>query len=98
MYETMAGWETDPSLAAQSQHMRDFAQIWQAADKVVYSKSLQTVTTARTRIERDFDTAAVEQMKASATSDRAIDVGNPRAPSLLMWSNALRAVGDAAVP
>src|ERR671931_1741409 len=55
MYETMAGWETDATLAARSELMRDFAQIWQAADKIVYSKTLDTASTARTRIERDFD-------------------------------------------
>src|ERR671919_1206541 len=54
MYETMAGWETDPTLAAQSEFMRDFAQIWQAAEKVVYSRTLESPSTRRTRIERDF--------------------------------------------
>ena len=57
MYETMAGWETDPTLAEQSPLMRDFAEIWQAADKIVYSRTLKDVSTARTRIERDFDLA-----------------------------------------
>jgi hypothetical protein len=47
MYETMAGWETDATLAAQSPLMRDFAQIWQAAEKVVYSKTLETASTRR---------------------------------------------------
>jgi dihydrofolate reductase len=58
MYETMAGWETDPTLAEQSPLMRDFAEIWQAADKIVYSRTLKAISTARTRIERDFDPAA----------------------------------------
>ena len=66
MYETMVGWETDPTLADRSSLMRDFAEIWQAADKVVYSKTLEAVSTARTRIERDFDPEAVRQMKALA--------------------------------
>ena len=69
MYETMVGWETDPTLAEQSPLMRDFAQIWQAADKIVYSKTLEAVSTARTRIERDFDPEAVLRMKASAGRD-----------------------------
>src|SRR5919109_747749 len=47
MYETMLGWETDPSLAAESPLMRDFAAIWQAADKIVYSRTLGAVSTAR---------------------------------------------------
>src|SRR6266516_3875929 len=75
MYETMAGWETDHTLAAQSPVMRDFAEIWQAADKVVHSRTLETVSTTRTRIERDFDPDAVRQMKASAARD--ITVGGP---------------------
>ena len=75
MYQTMAGWETDPTLGRQSPLMADFAQIWQAADKVVYSTTLATVSTTRTRLERTFDTAAVRQMKASATSD--LSVGGP---------------------
>jgi pimeloyl-ACP methyl ester carboxylesterase len=64
LYEVMVGWETDHTLAGQSSVMRDFAQIWQAADKVVYSKTLETVSTARTRILGDFDPEAVRQMKA----------------------------------
>jgi dihydrofolate reductase len=75
MYEVMVGWETDPTLAAQSPLMRDFAEIWQAADKVVYSRTLEQVSTARTRIERDFDAEAVRQLKASA--ERDLSVGGP---------------------
>jgi dihydrofolate reductase len=75
MYETMAGWETDATLAAQSELMRDFARIWQAADKIVYSKTLQRASTGRTRIERDFDPETVRRMKASAGSD--LTVGGP---------------------
>jgi dihydrofolate reductase len=55
--------------------MQDFAEIWRAADKIVYSKTLETVTSARTRIERDFDPEAVRQMKARAGRD--ITVGGP---------------------
>jgi dihydrofolate reductase len=75
MYEVMVGWETDPTLADQSPAMRDFAEIWQAADKIVYSKTLEAVSTARTRIERDFDPEAVRQMKALVGRDLA--VGGP---------------------
>jgi dihydrofolate reductase len=75
MYETMAGWETDPTLAEQSPQMGDFAKMWQAAEKVVYSTTLKTVSTARTRIEREFDPEPVREMKASA--DRDITVGGP---------------------
>ncbi|HEX6586034.1 MAG TPA: dihydrofolate reductase family protein [Solirubrobacterales bacterium] len=75
LYETMVGWETDASLAAQSELMRDFAGIWQAADKVVYSKTLERASTRRTRIERRFDPESVRRMKASAGSDMI--VGGP---------------------
>jgi len=72
MYQTMAVWETDPSFAAASPVYRDFALIWQAADKIVYSRTLQTVSTARTRLERDFDPAAIRQLKATAAQDLLI--------------------------
>src|ERR671935_492865 len=58
MYEVMRPWET-MNLADEPSFMRDFAEIWRAADKVVYSKTLATVTTARTRLERDFDPEAI---------------------------------------
>jgi dihydrofolate reductase len=74
MYEVMAYWETAKS-ADQPPFERDFAQIWRAADKVVYSKTLATASTARTRIERDFDPEAVRQMKAHG--ERDISVGGP---------------------
>jgi dihydrofolate reductase len=75
MYEVMRYWETALTLADQPPVMKDFAEIWQAADKIVYSKTLETVSSARTRIERDFDLDAVRQMKASA--ERDITVGGP---------------------
>lgn len=75
MYETMAVWETDPSLAAESPLMRDFAEMWQAADKIVYSKTLEAVSTTKTRIERSFDPEAVRQLKA--TIGRDITIGGP---------------------
>jgi dihydrofolate reductase len=72
MYETMIGWETDPTLAEQSPAMRDFAAIWQAADKVVYTSTLAEGPTRRTRIERRFDAEEVRELKAAAGSDLAI--------------------------
>jgi dihydrofolate reductase len=75
MYEVMIGWETDPGIAAQSPVARDFAQLWQAADKIVYSRTLETPSTARTRIERAFDPEAVRRLKASAAAD--LTVGGP---------------------
>ncbi len=72
LYETMAAWETNPSLAEHSPAMRDFAEIWQAADKIVYSRTLETVSTERTRIARVFDADEVGRLKAAAESDLAI--------------------------
>jgi dihydrofolate reductase len=75
MYEVMVGWETMHTRADQPSSVQDFAEIWRAADKIVYSKTLETVSSARTRIERDFDPEAVRQMIASAARD--ITVGGP---------------------
>jgi dihydrofolate reductase len=75
MYEVMVGWENAHTLPDQRPVMRDFAEIWQAADKVVYSKTLETVSSARTRIERDFDPDAIRQLKARAVRD--VTVGGP---------------------
>jgi dihydrofolate reductase len=72
MYETMRAWET---ISDPAPHMRDFAEIWRAADKVVYSRGLDAVSTARTRREHDFDPEAVRALKA--TADRDISVGGP---------------------
>lgn len=72
LYESMSLWETEPALAAQSKLNADFAEVWQAADKVVYSTTLDATSTARTRLERGFDPASVRAMKASATSDLTI--------------------------
>ena len=72
LYETMAVWETDPSLAADSPVMADFAAVWQDSDKVVYSRTLEAPVTARTRIERSIDPAAIERLKASSAADLAI--------------------------
>ncbi len=75
MYEVMVYWETADILADQPPFIRDFAETWQAADKIVYSKTLETVSSDKTRIEPDFDPEAVRQMKASA--ERDISVGGP---------------------
>jgi dihydrofolate reductase len=74
MYEVMVAWET-LALDDQPPFMRDYAEIWRAADKIVYSRTLDTISSARTRIERAFDPEAVRQMKASA--ERDLLVGGP---------------------
>lgn len=73
MYETMAVWETDPGLAARSELMGDFASMWRAADKIVYSTTLNEVRTARTRLEPALDVDAIVAMKAA--TDGHITVG-----------------------
>ncbi|HXB49457.1 MAG TPA: dihydrofolate reductase family protein [Streptosporangiaceae bacterium] len=73
MYETMRYWDTAHTVAGQPPASLDFAQIWQAADKIVYSATLQETATARTSIERDFDPDQVRKLKRAA--DRDLTVG-----------------------
>ena len=68
-YENMMVWETDPNLAGQSPLMRDFAQVWQAADKIVYSRTLEAASTRKTKIERNFDPEAIRRLKESVEQD-----------------------------
>jgi dihydrofolate reductase len=72
MYETMVFWETVSTGADQPTAIRDFADIWRAAEKVVYSRTLQTVSSARTRIERDFDIDAIRRLKQTSGPDITI--------------------------
>ena len=72
MYEVMRFWETAHLQADLDEVGRDYAEVWQAADKVVYSRTLREAPTARTRIERDFDPAAVQRMKAEAQRDLGV--------------------------
>ena len=72
MYEVMTYWDTAPTDDAEEPIAGDFARIWQAAEKVVYSRTLDAVTTDRTRLERDFDVAAVAALKARAERDLSI--------------------------
>jgi len=69
MYETMVYWETDDDEVPVA---RDYGELWRAAEKVVYSRTLPTVSSAKTRIEREFDAAAVKGLKESAQSDISI--------------------------
>jgi dihydrofolate reductase len=75
MYETMAYWEHPPDLQEQPRYVQEYAKIWQAAEKIVYSKTLSDVSTARTRIEPEFDPDAVRGRKATAAGD--LTVGGP---------------------
>jgi dihydrofolate reductase len=75
LYEVMRAWETMHTLPDQPAVVLDFAAVWQAADKVVYSRTLETVSTARTRLERAFDPEEVRRMKE--TSDHDLLIGGP---------------------
>ena len=75
MYEVLSVWETAEMLHDPSPIIRDFAAIWQAAEKVVYSSTLKAVSSTRTRLERSFEPEAVRRMKAEAATD--ISIGGP---------------------
>jgi dihydrofolate reductase len=75
MYETMRYWETAEAQPGRRPVSLDFAQLWQAADKIVYSAALEAVKTKRTRLERDFDPDAVRELKR--TAERDISIGGP---------------------
>ena len=75
MYETMMVWESDPRFAEESALMRDFAEVWQAADKIVYSRTLEKTSTRKTQLEHLFDPEAIQLLKA--TSDHDIHIGGP---------------------
>ena len=75
IYETMAIWETPDVIPGLTPGMLDFARIWQAADKIVYSKSLETLSTPKTRLEREFDPQAVRNLKTQ--SPHKVSVAGP---------------------
>ena len=75
IYQTMSVWETPDVIPAPTPAMLDFARIWQAADKIVYSKSLETASTRKTRLEREFDPELVRGMKSQLHHD--VSVGGP---------------------
>jgi dihydrofolate reductase len=72
LYESMAVWETQPDLASRSALMEDFANVWQTAEKVVYSTTLDSVWTANTRLEKSFEPSDVRGLKDSASDDLMI--------------------------
>jgi dihydrofolate reductase len=72
MYEVMAVWDSADFVAAGSRPVQDYAGIWQAADKVVYSRTLEAVSSPRTRLEQAFDPETVRQMKAAAERDLSV--------------------------
>jgi dihydrofolate reductase len=72
MYETMRYWHDPADIEAQADYIRDYAQIWQGADKVVYSRTLDSPSTPRTRIESEFDGDTVRKMKEAADADLSV--------------------------
>ncbi|CAI6086053.1 dihydrofolate reductase family protein [Cohnella sp. JJ-181] len=72
MYESMVYWETADASPQQPEEVREFAQIWRAADKIVYSRTLQAASSAKTRIEREFDPDAIRRLKSSSGADMTI--------------------------
>jgi dihydrofolate reductase len=75
MYDVLAYWDDPPALAEQPSVVQEFAAIWRSSDKIVYSRTLETARTAKTRFEREFDAEAIRQLKAQ--SERDIAVGGP---------------------
>ncbi|MDQ1595657.1 MAG: hypothetical protein QOH40_2213 [Arthrobacter pascens] len=75
LYEVMVAWENPSAFAQEPPYIQDFAELWKAADKVVFSRTLDRPSSQRTRIEREFDADAVRQLKADAGQDLA--VGGP---------------------
>ncbi len=87
MYETMLFWETAGTGgdSAAPDYIRDYAELWRNADKVVYSTTLDKVDTTRTRIERTFDPPQVRKLKASAQGQLIIDGPALAAQALHAW-------------
>ncbi|HEY0830370.1 MAG TPA: dihydrofolate reductase family protein [Candidatus Dormibacteraeota bacterium] len=84
MYETMVHWETAQNVPDQPQFALDFADLWQATDKIVFSRTLDAVSSSRTTIRREFDAASIRALKAAAAKD--VTVGGPE-----LAGHALRA-------
>jgi dihydrofolate reductase len=96
MYEVMRYWETDEATRGQHPVELDYAQIWRKAEKVVYSRTLHSVSSARTRIERDFDAAAIRREKEQAGSD--ISVGGPGLAARALEAGVVDELGLFVVP
>jgi hypothetical protein len=89
MYEMMLYWETAHTVPGQPPLVREFTGIWQAADKIVFSTTLQSVTTARTRVGRSFDPGMIRQLKSAAGHDLTVGgAGLAGRPSRPGWSTS----------
>ena len=96
MYEVMRYWETAPTDGAQAPYLADYARIWQAADKIVYSMTLDGVTTARTKLEPSFDPGVVRAMKEE--SDRDLSIGGPGLAASALRAGLVDQIGRIVVP
>ncbi len=95
MYETMVVWET-MDVVAEPAVVREYAQIWRAAEKIVFSRTLPEVSGAKTRLEREFDPAAIGELKASAEAD--ITVGGPGLAAEALRAGLVDEIGMIVVP
>jgi dihydrofolate reductase len=95
MYETMVFWETAHELPDEPPEMAEFARTWQAADKIVYSRTLETVSTARTRLVREFDADAVRELKAG---DGDITVDGPGLAAAALAAGLVDEIGPIVAP
>ena len=96
MYEVMRYWETADATSGRPAVAQDYARIWRSADKIVYSRTLRSVSSARTRIERDFDAAAIRREKARAGGD--IGVGGPGLAARALEAGLVDELGLFVVP
>jgi dihydrofolate reductase len=96
LYETMAVWETMGTLPDEPPYIVDFARMWQAGEKIVYSSTLETVSTAKTRIEREFDPEAVQQIKATSETDMLI--GGAALAAVALKANLVDEIGHFVAP
>jgi dihydrofolate reductase len=96
LYEIMAVWEQDDWLAGEPQLLHDYARVWRAAEKVVYSTTLESVSTPRTRLERSFDPAAVRQLVDAA--DREVGIGGPSLAAAALHAGLVDEVSVFVVP
>lgn len=106
-YETMQVWDTPEAIPGLTPAMLDFGRIWQAAEKIIYSKTLATVATPKTRLKREFDPQAVRELKAQSLSDMSVAGPNLAAQAIraglvdefrLLVVPALRGGGNRVLP
>jgi dihydrofolate reductase len=96
MYEVMAVWDDPAALAPEPAYVREFGELWRAADKVVYSRTLTRVLSARTRFERDFAPGAIRRLKAAAKGD--LSISGPELAGQALRAGLVDELGLFAVP